>query len=302
MKNIKRYVAFVLSLSMVFAMTVSAAAAENNDEVRAKADATSSHKNVVLDKELFANLSTEEIIEILRTRKIEEARNLSEAEINNILARYNTTRDSDDEDYVVSKATVLAYLCTADGISVADLVTANGISNDASTLADARYGFDEEGLEDSYRHFIWNHMLTNELSNIKARTITCNYEWQAHVLTPAQNLYYDLVAEYLMYPNLDALSVVVLAYDGAMRYALELRDTMISNCEGNFDYYLTVFENGNIRDIWNNWYGRQYADRYTYGYLAAFVYAYENGDLIMHDTLVTSDHQWGTWEMGWYIP
>ena len=72
---------------MAFAMTVSAAAAENNDEVCAKADATSSHKTVVLDKDLLVHLSAEEVIATLHAQKIEEARNLSEAELALVCAK-----------------------------------------------------------------------------------------------------------------------------------------------------------------------------------------------------------------------
>lgn len=308
MKNGKRILVLLLSLAMVFATTVSASAVENTakmegiGEIRSEANVTTAHKAVMLDKELLSASSEQEVISILHERKISEAKNLSDAEINNILAQYNTTRSSDNENYVVSKTTVLAYLCTSDGISAANLLTANSVSDDASALAAAKYPNDVSGLQDSYRHFIWNHMLTEELSKTKARTITCNYEWQAYVLPYAEDMYYDLTMEYLMYPNLTAAAIVILAFDGAMEYALELRDVSIALCEADFSYFQDVFEDANIRDFWNNCYGRAYAADYSYSYSTAFSVANANGELINADDDVTYNNTYNVWSWDWYTP
>ena len=306
MKNNSRLFAGILSLVITSNMSLSAIAAEsiksweNVGAIYTESNVMLERNDTVLDEELRLASSEQEVLSILHDRRIEKASNLSEDEINSILAKYNNTRAN--ENYVVSKATVLAYLCDADGISAVDLLTANSISDDAYEIAEERYPDDVEGLQDSYRHFIWNHMLTEELSKADARTITCNYEWQAYVLPFAEDMYYDLTMQYLMYPNLTAAAIVILAFDGAMEHALEVRDTAIARCEDDFSYFQDVFDDRNIRDFWNNCYGRAYAADYSYSYSTAFSVANAYGELINHDDNVTYTNTYNVWSWDWYTP
>ena len=74
-------------------------------------------------------------------------------------------------------------MCMADGLSALNVLTAKSDSEDALSLAMDKYPNDAGGLQDSYRHFIWNHMMTDDLSKAKARTVACDYEW-VDVLLP----------------------------------------------------------------------------------------------------------------------
>ena len=309
----RRLLSFCLALSVAASLGMSAAAAEPSTEqdylslphvgeIGPEIAPSNTYKNVDLDSELLSATGPDEVSSILKDRYIEKISSMSESELSEkIAAIENSASTRANDNYVVSKTTVILELCTNDGIGLTDIYTAYDTSEQASSLAAEKYN-DGGGYQDSYRHFIWNHMMADDMGKYDARTIACNYEWQAVILADVEDVYYDAVQEYILMPGVSAATAVVLAYTDAMEYAVELRDTHIALCAGDFSYFQDVFEDVAVRDLWNNCYGRAYADEYSYSYDTAFSVANANGELINSDSAVSYDNTYNVWDWDWYTP
>lgn len=273
-------------------------------EIGPEFDPSDTYQNVDVDDELLAAGSPDAVAEILHDRYIDRISAMTVEELAAKKAKAESTLSTfadDEKDYVVSATTVLTTFCLNDGISLAEIYTAWDTSNEAADLAEDKYG-DGGGYQDSYRHFVWNHMMTDSMGQYDARTIACNYEWQAVVLPYAEDVYYDAVEEYILMPGVSAVTAAVLAYDDAMEYAVELRDIWISMSEGDFSVFQELFNVAAVRDFWNNCYGRAYADDYSYSYDTAFSVALANDELINNDEDVTYSQTYDVWNWDWFTP
>lgn len=181
----------------------------------------------------------------------------------------------------LSQKELLAYICMADGLSALNVISADNDSDDAQEAAKSAYPNSAGGLQDSYRHFVWNHMMTKGLSEAKARIVACNYEWVSVLLPYAESAYSDYIDE--GYTTSQAASK-------AYSYAYYMREDCYSLSAANVNYFLAMFSDANatIRDFSNNYYGRYYAANYSYSYSNAFNTANSAGVLINSDSAVTS--------------
>jgi hypothetical protein len=256
------------------------------------------------DSELLAASNMDEIAEISKRRFEADPSNYSEekiAHVASVMSEYDLIENStdgivaiaDESDYVIGNKSIVAFFCIEDGVSALDVATAKSLADDAATNAETAYPnqSDAGGLRDSYRHFTWNHMMTEELSKSDARIIACNYEWAAILLDYAQDTY----QEYLD----DGLSTTSAAYKACL-YAYYLREDYYSVCAAGQAYFAAIFDKAAVRDLWNNCYGRAYAEDYSYTYGTAFYVAKANNELINSDSAVTDSHINSVWSWDWY--
>ena len=145
-------------------------------------------------------------------------------------------------------------------------------------------------------------MMADQMGSLDARTIACNYEWQAVILDDVEDVYSNAFEKYIIMPGIDAASAVILAYNDSMDFALELRNLHIAMCEADFSYFKSLFENPAIRDFWNNCYGRSYASKYSYNYDTAFSVANSNWELINNDSAVSYNNAYNVWSWDWFTP
>lgn len=256
------------------------------------------------DDELLAARSADEIAEISKSRFEADPSNYSEeklAHVASVISEYEQIESdsngiaviADESDYVIGNKSLVAFFCIEDGVSAVDVYTAKDLGDDATANAEAVYPnqSDAGGLRDSYRHFTWNHMMTEELSKSDARIIACNYEWAAILLDYAQDTYVDYIA--------DGLSTTSAAYKACL-YAYYLREDYYSVCAAGQKYFAAIFNNASVRDLWNNCYGRAYAENYSYTCKTAFYVAKANNELINSDSAVTNSHINSVWSWDWY--
>lgn len=313
----KKLISTILAVSVVFSsLAVTASASEVDDISGLQSigeigfEFTPSAKTVypTADQELLAAEDLDALADIVWARFIADSDNLSQDAIDSVLSIMDDYSDtvtnngiSTYDSYEISNATVVAYICAQDGVSVSNLATANSLGSDASSLAANKYS-DGGGLQDSYRHFIWNHMMTDEISKSVARTVGVDYEWATIVLPYARDKYDTLLNTYLTSGTMDAFTALAAAYSGALSYSYTLRDSLISVCQASKSNFSKYFDNAAVRDLWNNCYGRAYADNYSYTYSTAFAVANSNGELINSDSSVTSSHISSVWSWDWYTP
>lgn len=256
------------------------------------------------DSELLAARSFDEMAEIARRKFEADPSNYSEEKMQHVarvLAEYEQVASNADGIAVVAEANeyqigdreLIAFFCIEDGMSATDVYTAKSIGDDALEDAQNTYpnSSDAGGLRDSYRHFTWNHRMTDRLSQTDARIVGCNYEWGAILENYAMNLYEDYLAE--------GLTVTSAAYKACLN-AIYFRDELYSVCASDQSYFTALFNNASIRDLWNNCYGRAYAADYSYNYGTAFNVAVSNNELINSDSSVTSSHIYSVWAWDWY--
>lgn len=248
-------------------------------------------------QELLEATSLDEIAEISRRNFEADVEWSSDEAIEEATALLNEYREAAySADVPVTLASVsstefLAYMCMADGLSALNVLTAKSDSEDALSLAMDKYPNDAGGLQDSYRHFIWNHMMTDDLSKAKARTVACDYEWVDVLLPYAQSAYDDYIDQ-----GYSTSQAAVKAYN----YAYYMREDCYSVCAYGVQYFSAMFDDAAVRDFWNNCYGRAYADSYSYSYSTAFSVANNAGELINSDDDVTSSHINSVWSWDWY--
>lgn len=133
-------------------------------------------------EELLAVSSLNELAEISR----ENFENSPEASTENTEATrqlleqyYNEVGEIESLAATLSQAEFFAYLLLADGLDAIEVAVARSDADAAKSEAQDMYPNDASGLQDSYRHFTWNHRLTKDLSKEKARVVACDYEWSA---------------------------------------------------------------------------------------------------------------------------
>lgn len=273
-KFVSLFLTFVLILSTI--VPISVLATEDRQ-----------HGLTTSDAVLLSANSLDELARISRDR-FEADENASSTEaINRTIRMLNeywaVSNDSSSSMRTanVTKTELLAYMCMADGLSALNVVSANSDADDAKEAARSAYPNDAGGLQDSYRHFVWNHMMTDGLSEEKARIVACDYEWADVLLSYAESAYSDYIAD--GYNSTQALAK-------ACNYALYMREDCYTLSAANKNYFLAMFTDSDatVRDFSNNYYGRYYADTYSYDYDEAFTKANSAGKLINADNDVTA--------------
>lgn len=275
--KIKRTIAMMIVMALMLSVNggLSVFASEVDDSILAASDtallsATSLDEIAAISRARFEadeDASSMEAIE--RTvRMLDEFRS----------AAYNANTPMTVSN--VTKTELLAYMCMADGLSALNVASANTDADDARDAAKSAYPNDAGGLQDSYRHFVWNHMMTDGLTEEKARIVACDYEWADVLLSYAESAYLDYIAE--GYNSTQALAK-------ACNYALYMREDCYTLSAANVNYFLAMFADSDatVRDFSNNYYGRYYADTYSYDYDEAFQKANSAGRLINADDDVT---------------
>lgn len=256
------------------------------------------------DSELLAASSFEEMAEIARRKFEATPSNYSEEKMQHvarIFAEYEQVASNangsavaaETNEYQIGDRELIAFFCIEDGMSATDVYVAKSLGDDALEDAESTYpnSSDAGGLRDSYRHFTWNHRMTDRLSQTDARIVGCNYEWGAILENYTMGLYEDYLA--------DGLTVTSAAYKACLN-AIYFRDELYSVCASNQSYFTALFDNASIRDLWNNCYGRAYAVDYSYSYGTAFNVAVANSELINSDSSVNSSHIYCVWSWDWY--
>lgn len=311
----KRLFTFLVATTVATTFVVSASAVEstteqdysslpNIGEIGPEFPNSNYNNEIYLDSEILSANSPEEVTSILKNRYLEKISSISKDDLDKKLSEIKNLSfnlESKSNDYVVSKQTIVLKLCSNDGIALSDLYSAYSLSDKARELAEAKYN-DGGGYQDSYRHFTWNHMMADQMGSLDARTIACNYEWQAVILDDVEDVYSNAFEKYIIMPGIDAASAVILAYNDSMDFALELRNLHIAMCEADFSYFKSLFENPAIRDFWNNCYGRSYASKYSYNYDTAFSVANSNWELINNDSAVSYNNAYNVWSWDWFTP
>lgn len=251
------------------------------------------------DEELLSAKTIDEVAEISLRRFEADPSNYSAeklAHIEEILQTYYAVDNAPvtyGSEVPIGNKELVAYFCVEDGMGVTAVNTAKNLANSADQDAKNKYPSEATagGLRDSYRHFTWNHRMTTELSKSSARIVGCNYEWAAVLQKYAQNAYTKYVNE--------GSSSSTAAYK-ACSYAYRMRDDFYSLCANSLKTFSGLFDNASVRDLYNNCYGRAYADKYSYTYENAFTAAKRNGDLINSDSAVTSANINTVWLNNWY--
>ena len=225
--------------------------------------------------------------EILASKEVATKLALADEAMNRI--RLSTASSSVRS--VVNETQLCISLCTWDGFWLSDLLVVNDCKETAQEVSMARYPNDIHGLQDTYRHFVWNFLMTEDLSKEDARIAACDYEWARILMPYAESAYEDYIA--------DGYSSS-LAEGEAYTFAFIMRENIYAVCESNQDFFDATFGPDAIRDLWNNCYGRAYADEAAYTYSGAFNIANNAGELINDDNDVTDDHYWCVWSWDWY--
>ncbi len=135
--------------------------------------------------------------------------------------------------------------------------------------------------------------MTTQLSQSDARIAACDYEWAGILLKYARDTYEEYIA--------DGLSTTTAAYKACL-YAYYLREDYYSICAAGQQYFAALFSKASIRDLWNNYYGREYAVNYSYTYSAAFNLAKSSNKLINSDSAVSDSNIHSVWSLDWYTP
>lgn len=301
----KRIIVSTLCLSILATTTVGTAFAADADTsvnmnsfdvIGIEFTQDEAHVAKPASEELLAATSLDELAQISfdNFEKSESASDaiISEvsADFENYLTELGLSETMTASSYTISQELFFAYMCYADGISAAELVTANNDATAAMSEAQSVYPNDPGNLQDSYRHFTWNFRLTKDISKAKARVITCDYEWEAVLRPYAQSAYDTYIAS-----GYSSSSALTKAY----QYAYYMREDCYSVCAAGVKYFSAIFDNAAVRDFWNNCYGRSYAADYT-SRSAAFTAANNAGVLINSDSSVTSTHINNVWSWDWY--
>lgn len=304
--KMQKILATVLCVVMIGTVSVFAAEQESIDDLPCVGEIgpefVHEEGNTVkpASEELLGASSLDEIAKISRKNFEADPKASLQAEIDRtkeMLAEYNAIAYSESETNetattkAINKKEFLAYLCLSDGLSATEVVKANSDANKAANEAKNVYPEDEEGLQDSYRHFIWNHMMTKDLSKRKARTVACDYEWLKVLVPYAQSAYDDYIKQGYNSSN---------AASKAYQYAFFMRTDCYSVCASDVKYFSEMFHKPEVRDLWNNCYGRAYADKYTYSHATAFSVANKAWQLINLDNAVSSTNINKVWSWDWY--
>lgn len=253
--------------------------------------------NMLLDDEILSVESLDELALIVKERYMSGNALTSSAKINDIyrsLQEYNHSIETNtivvtDEEVLLEKE-LIAYICLSDGISASELATAVVDASSAESKAVSKYPTEAGLIQDTYRHFVWNFMMTQDLTQEKARTVGCNYEWGRILLDYAEEVYQDYIDD-----GFSTTNAAQLSYG----YAYDMREYCYALCGASQDYFTLIFTDDSIRDLWNNCYGRAYATEYS-SYVTAFNVANNVGELINSDLDVTSSHIWSVWSWDWY--
>ena len=245
-------------------------------------------------EELLAVSSLNELAEISR----ENFENSHEASTENTEATrqlleqyYNEVGEIESLAATLSQAEFFAYLLLADGLDAIEVAVASSDADAAKSEAQDMYPNDASGLQDSYRHFTWNHRLTKDLSKEKARVVACDYEWSAVLLSYAQSAYEDYLNQ-----GYESSTAAAKGYN----YAYFMREDAYSVCAAGVEYFNAIFADAAVRDFWNNCHGRAYAADYSYSRSVAFNVANNAGELINSDYAVTDSHIQKVWAWDWY--
>lgn len=251
------------------------------------------------DSELLSAKNADELAEISRQRFESDESNFSEDKMNYAKQIWESVVDimeiaplSDDE-VPIGDQELVAFFCLNDGMSITEVIKAKNIGDSALSDATNKYPSESSaaGLRDSYRHFTWNHRMTDQISKTKARIVGCNYEWAAVLEKYAKNAYTDYLNQ--------GYSTTTAAFK-ACSYACTMREDFYSVCAASKSSFTGIFDNAAIRDFYNNCYGRAYADKYSYTYSTAFTVAINNNELINSDSSVSSSHINSVWSGDWY--
>lgn len=309
-KRIKRIIVLAVCLSIIGASTIATASAtdidtststRNLDVIGVEFTHGESHAVKPASEELLEATSLDEIAEI-SLRNFEESQFSSDATISEVAAGFEDYHKAVEllteelsepmvvSDDGISQTGLIEYMCYADGIAVYELAFGKFDADDALKEAQKLYPNDPENMQDTYRHFTWNFRLTKHISQTKARTITCNYEWEAILRPYALSAYNKYITN-----GDDSTTAVAKAY----QYAYYMREDCYSVCAAGVDYFTAIFKKAAIRDFWNNCYGRAFAADYT-SRSDAFNAANKAGNLINSDDAVTNTHIHNVWSWDWY--
>lgn len=165
-----------------------------------------------------------------------------------------------------------------EGLSDTTIAKVLAYAKKAKSVSSSKYP-DDEGLQDAYRHFSWNHMMTDKLSKTKARTAGNNHEWGLVMLTPMTN-YYDSMYDDYIDEGYSKSTAANKALASTIIYIPEFKSYMVAICEKSYKSFKSFFSDAYIMDFHNNCWGRAYADTYTYSYSKAFDKALKNEEII----------------------
>lgn len=199
----------------------------------------------------------------------------------------------------VATLDLASIFASADGLSGTRITT---------VYADALTAYNEADGNDSFRHFTWNFRSAKNIGAYNASLFTTNYEW-ANILLNTYNSY--ISERYDHYYNTNYWAIVQgtistdtlynMAIADADDYIVALRDSMTTTFESRKADFDGNFDNSNIMDLWNNYYGRSYATSYANLSPAdAYSRALSNGVIIQSHTSVTSNQRSTVYTNDWW--
>lgn len=295
----KKVMSIFISVFLIFALalpTTAVASKQKTDNIQSNNLSTYQANLQELKEELLNAKSLDEIANISLEIYLLDPSRSSEYETEKAFCLLNEyTSECLDANSVaassqVSSKELLAYMCMADGMTISNVATANKCADEAKNEAIAKYPNDPQGLQDTFRHFVWNHKMTTSLSEAKARIVACNYEWAAVLIKYAQSSFNDFVAS-----GLSTQQAAAKAYN----YAYHMRADCYTVCEKSLANFLNMFSNPDavVRDFLNNDVGRYNAVQYTdtESYVEKFNIALYIGDVIVSDDEVTDYTRESVW-------
>ncbi|KOO40413.1 hypothetical protein [Priestia koreensis] len=139
--------------------------------------------------------------------------------------------------------------------------------NKAKKIAKEAYPKDSN-TEDAYRHFSWNHISTRSMGSKTTTKATKNHEWGLLLLEPASNYYRNEYNGYRKKGYSDQ-NAATKAYGKTITWLPTAKDGYKKLCKSNYKFFKLFMKNGNIMDFNNNYYGVNFASKYS-SYATAF--------------------------------
>lgn len=319
MKNFKRLIATIITITMILTLANVALAKNQKESIYSQDSSVSAQKEESASSSEF--LSEEEYALVL-----EEVSNKAKLEITPELKKkvekyrkeLEKSNKSSDGEFTISASydsiSLEALLCMNDGLSVTDIFKigythANAARDEAIQLYTDTT---TEMKRDAFRHMTWNFRSIKDVGEHKTRVATINHEW-AYKILPAVNqyeqqridYYYDQYYWQIVFGLLSYTDILMMAKSDADAYAITYRDGLIQSCKNSLSVFNSTFSsNSYIMDFWNNKIGRDYGkSNPTSSTNTVFTTAWNANQLIKNETTAVTSSKRSTLHSTnwWYI-
>lgn len=307
----KKILSLILGLTLALTNGSIAFASETGQGATADTEMTYSNNIPYEEVKDMSELSIEEkeklIDEIVKDilGNSPEPTNLEKNQVKDIIQQQEQNRSAAkkvDDDYkknsiLLRTGNVIEFsLNAAEGMTNKQQATAVNQGSVAKNLSEDQYPKDDN-LQDAYRHYSWNWLMSKNLNKNKARTAANNHEWGLILIDPVLKIYEQKYTLYISQGKTVSKAAAAALVD-ALAYAPNAKSSVISQVRNNYSKFKTFFTNDNIMDLVNNCYGR--AAYPAKSYFSGFINDLDSGNLIKAASKVKDDHKYLVWSSDWY--